>query len=783
MKNIFKKLLATGTAAVLVLTGCSLSSATSSMEASAAGTMTAWEITKNMQIGWNIGNTLDATGSDETSWGNPRITQQLIDTVKAKGFNTIRIPTTWYQHITTSYDSNGNKVYTIAQDYLARVKEVIDYCYKDDMYVILNIHHEEWINRSDFSTAYDEMSTELKQVWTQIATYFADYDQHLVFEGMNEPRAKGTTIEWTGDSSCYEVINKLDQDFVDTVRSISGPYQDTRLLMCPDYCASGYSYVYGSFDVPDDDYVAVSLHAYSPYEFAMGNGDHTTFSSAYESSLDSLFSDMQSYFTDKGIPIVLGEFSTSNYNNTDARCDWATYYITWAKKLGIPCVLWDNNCISNSSDASEAHGYLNRSSLTWYEQSEPVVDAMMDVINDSSVVWGSESTLPTYSHADINSGDIIYSNASGCNLTSASGSNCTPAANLSASQISTDREIAVKYTGSSAPILAVCDSSWDNWTEVSPYSIDTDKGIAYFSTEAIQKACTGWDSGNLSNIAHLFIRAGSTMTVYTVASISAASVDATVTTTEPATTTTTKASTTAVITSGTTTVSETETTSSEAKEFETAIYTLKDLTPGSTLTVSLEGTPGASTGGCFGYVDATDPDANETGWVSKEWSDNYDSDGKITVTFTVPDGVTGGEFQIWWAGLWNPTTESNDYADSVMVEYSCDGASAVTTTTEATTTTTTTVTTTTAAAVTTTAPTSSEPASEDNVFYGDMDLNGTVDMSDLVVMNKIVSNTITPNAAQKANADLNADGMCDGSDALILLRYNVHTISVLPYVG
>ena len=261
------------------------------------------------------------------------------------------------------------------------------------MYVILNLHHEEWINRSDFPTAYEEMSERLKQMWVQIATYFKDYDQHLIFEGMNEPRQTGASYEWQGNAECYEVVNKLDNDFVETVRSIDSPYQNTRLLMIPSYAASAYASSYSALDVPDDDYVAVSLHAYTPYAFAMGDGDHTTFSSNYQSDLDTLFSDIRYYFTDKDIPVVLGEFSASNFNNTAARCDWATYYLTWTKKLGIPCVLWDNNAITNSTSASEAHGYVDRSNNTWYEASEPVVDAMMTVMQDDSIVWGSESHL------------------------------------------------------------------------------------------------------------------------------------------------------------------------------------------------------------------------------------------------------------------------------------------------------------------------------------------------------------------------------------------------------
>lgn len=228
--------------AISVFMACAMTvSAFSSMSFSTASAaeLTADQITEEMKIGWNIGNSLDCSvttstsvSKHETAWGNPVITQELIDAVKAKGFNTVRVPTTWYPHITVE-----NGTYTIDPAWLDRVQEVVDYAYNQGMYVILNVHHEEWINRADFGTAYDEMSPQLKQVWQQIATRFADYDQHLIFEGMNEPRAKGTDYEWGWGvpDECYDVVNKLCNDFVETVRSVDSPYKDTRLLMIPGY--------------------------------------------------------------------------------------------------------------------------------------------------------------------------------------------------------------------------------------------------------------------------------------------------------------------------------------------------------------------------------------------------------------------------------------------------------------------------------------------------------------------------------------------------------------------
>jgi aryl-phospho-beta-D-glucosidase BglC (GH1 family) len=510
---------------------------------SAATVLDANEITQEMGLGFNIGNALDSSGFSTTSsyqsgsyditdfekyWGNPAITKQLVDTIKAKGFQTVRIPTTWYEHITETKDSAGNPVYTIDEAWLARVKEVVDYAYEDGMYVILNIHHEEWINRSDFATAYDEMSPELIQVWTQIATYFADYDQHLIFEGMNEPREIGSSLEWTGDTACYEVVNKLNQDFVSTVRSIDSPYKDTRLLMIPSYVASAYSSIYCYLDLPEDDYVAVSVHAYCPYNFAMGDNsepysyDHTQFTSSYESELDSVFKDLQSYFTDNDIPVVIGEFSASNYNNTEARVDWATYYLTWAKKLGIPCVLWDNNTITNSTQ-SERHGYLNRSTLQWYDVSEPVVDAMLSVLSDDSIAWGSEQHLPTYEHSDFSSGTILFEDTSGKAFGEGG---IADAVAIDGAQLNENTELAVKYTSGTRPVIAFMDASWGNWTEVSPYDVDEENGIAYYKYEDIAKA---W-SGSVSDIKSGCVRADSSSVLYGIAILPAATISTTPTT-------------------------------------------------------------------------------------------------------------------------------------------------------------------------------------------------------------------------------------------------------------
>ena len=602
IKTTLKRIVSVSAAAVCLFSALNLPSP-DAKNVTAADVMTAFEITEDMQIGWNLGNTLDAntTGrglDSETSWGCPKATQELMNAIKAKGFNTVRIPTTWFNHV----DGDFN----IDSQWMARVKEVVDYCYKNDMYVILNVHHEEWINRADFGSAYNEMSTKLKKLWTQIATEFASYDQHLIFEGMNEPRAAGTTYEWYGNIPQSEIdnINKLNKDFVDTVRSISSPYKDTRLLMIPPYCASSDSTRYSVLEIPDDDYVAVSIHAYSPYNFTMNAAvsDHSKFTGSYQSELDGILSGIQKTFIDKDIPVIIGEFGASNFNNTDARCEWAEYYINTTKKYGIPCVLWDNNTVTNEKDPGECHGYIDRSSCQWYSVSEPVIDSMMKVINDDSIVWGSEGKSPVYTHQDMSEGKVLYSNATGQSLdASVKDGNCSD--NYAVTLADLDgKDIAVKYTGSE-PVGAFMDGDWKNWTEFGAYEVDSDNGIAYFSGASIAKA---WSAASTPE--HLCFRTNGQTVITGISIIDAASAEIP----DPID--------------------------------KTLKYPIEfgDADRNGTLVISVKGAAGTEANGCVGFMTEE--------WNQIEWEGKL-NDGTYTLEVPMskfPADVTSAQFQIWW---------------------------------------------------------------------------------------------------------------------------------------
>lgn len=235
------------------------------------------DFTKNLGLGWNLGNTLDATGdglSSETSWGQPKATKELIDFVKESGFTTIRIPISWSKHV----DEN----YKIDDEWFDRVNEVVDYAIDDGFYVIINSHHD---NDAYYpsSERYEESSKYLSTLWKQIAERFADYDEQLIFEGMNEPRLSETNKEWwfadndEDGIDSIETISKLDQDFVDTVRAAGG-FNETRYLMVTSNRADPWMALHASFTLPTDpaDRLIVSVHAYSPYDFAMNGNGYST---------------------------------------------------------------------------------------------------------------------------------------------------------------------------------------------------------------------------------------------------------------------------------------------------------------------------------------------------------------------------------------------------------------------------------------------------------------------------------------------------------------------------
>jgi len=330
------------------------------------------DLVADMKIGWNLGNTLDATGgigiASERAWGNPKTTQEMIDKILDAGFNVIRLPITWDGHFGAAPE------YKIHDIWLQRVKEVVDYAYNKGAYVIINTHHEEWYMPTEENKVAN--GEQIVALWTQIAEYFKDYDEHVIFEGLNEPRLRGTSKEWSGDSKASEVINYWEQLFVDAVRATGGN-NTLRHLMITGYAASSSRDNLAKIKLPEDDKLIVSVHAYTPYNFALNTKGTSTWDVAKDArDIDSLMKTINDLFISKGIPAIIGEFGAMNKENEAERVEWATYYLTKAKEIGVPCVWWDNGAFSGNG---ENFGLLDRRKLE-YPYPE-LLDAMMKVVN------------------------------------------------------------------------------------------------------------------------------------------------------------------------------------------------------------------------------------------------------------------------------------------------------------------------------------------------------------------------------------------------------------------
>ena len=276
---------------------------------------TAQHIATKMGVGWNLGNTLEAI-CGENAWGAGHTSQQLIDSVKAAGFNTVRIPVSWFCHSDTVTS-------VIDKEWIARVKEVADYCIKDDMYVILNMHWDKgWLENRVNKANQGIVNKRQRAYWTQIANYFKAYDEHLLFAGTNEPNAH--------DSIQMSVLMTYHQTFVDAVRA-TGDNNSSRTLIIQGPATDVEDTYKLMKTMPKDkiaDRLMAEVHYYTPYQFCLmendadwgkkfyywGKDNHSATeitrnaSWGEENDVDKNFGKMKAQFVDKGIPVIIGEF-------------------------------------------------------------------------------------------------------------------------------------------------------------------------------------------------------------------------------------------------------------------------------------------------------------------------------------------------------------------------------------------------------------------------------------------------------------------------------------------
>lgn len=312
------------------------------------------EAVDNMLIGWNLGNSFDATGDwilnstqgknndFETAWGNPLTQKSLFTKLKNLGFNAVRIPITWRYH----FDENGN----IDEEWMARIQEVVDFAMEADLYCIINIHHDTgadgWLRAS--TANYNKNNQIFKTLWTQIAARFKDYPDKLIFEGFNEMLDENS--EWNNPGSdAIKAINDYNQCFVDVVRATGGN-NAFRNLVCCTYAASTSGRSMKDFVVPVDsaeNHLIAEVHYYSPYEFITDEGVTWTepiskYSDYVEQTINNIFANIKNELASKNIPVIIGEFACDDKGNTEDRIKWYTHVIEKANEQNITCFIWDN---------------------------------------------------------------------------------------------------------------------------------------------------------------------------------------------------------------------------------------------------------------------------------------------------------------------------------------------------------------------------------------------------------------------------------------------------------
>ncbi len=317
----------------------------------------ALEWTKDVVMGWNLGNSLECPKT-ETEWGNPKTTKAMIHTVSEAGFNAIRIPVRWINHVTDPASMSVDAAW------LARVKEVVDWCLEEDMYVIINTHHEEWLDRNPYYSKQQENNRKLSALWTTIASYFRDYGEKLIFAGTNE-----TTVNWSAPNTEQQAVqNSYNQTFVDAVRATGGKNY-YRNLVVQTFACSPYHGLNG-FTIPTDKVegrLSVEFHYYDPYEYC-GNCTYYYWGDAYkdkgkiltsskEATITNLFDRIWNTWGKKGLGIVIGEYGVSNHFTADdkqTQMENMQYYlkclVSEAREHGFAAFVWDNNSFNNGPE-------------------------------------------------------------------------------------------------------------------------------------------------------------------------------------------------------------------------------------------------------------------------------------------------------------------------------------------------------------------------------------------------------------------------------------------------
>lgn len=350
--------------------------------------MDAQAMTKSIAMGWNLGNSFESAGADwdgstqqwknpwitdrnewETGWGNPKTTKAMIDAVAAAGFDAIRIPVRWEPHVT------DKATMKIDPKWMSRIKEVVDWSLAAGMTVMLNTHHEKWLESRPYNANKEEINSMLGKLWTQIATEFRDYPQTLIFAGTNE-----TTVNWAAPTAENQAVqNSYHQTFVDAVRATGGKNYYRNLIIQTYACAPEYGF--DGTVIPNDvveKRLSVEFHYYQPWDYC-GDWKYRYWGQKYadmgknvspsgnEATIKNIFARARQVWWDKGLGVVIGEYGVTDrqYEDKTAELECQKYYmetfVSEARKNGFATFLWDNSVFENNDGGKgERYGLFDR---------------------------------------------------------------------------------------------------------------------------------------------------------------------------------------------------------------------------------------------------------------------------------------------------------------------------------------------------------------------------------------------------------------------------------------
>ncbi|QSB16590.1 cellulase family glycosylhydrolase [Natronosporangium hydrolyticum] len=307
-----------------------------------------------MEPGWNLGNSLDAVGDDETAWGNPWITQELIQNIRAEGFNSIRIPVTW------SAQQGPAPSYTIDQAYLDRVEEVVDWALDEDFYVMINIHHDSWQWIVDMPNDRTNVLDRYNAIWTQVADTFQDASPRLMFESVNEPLFTGSD-----DALHTELLHELNVSFHEIVRDSGGNNADRMLVLPTMHTGSEQPYLDAlnhTIAELDDPNLIATVHFYGFWPFSVNVAGYTRFDDEVRQDIVDTFDRVHNAFVTRGIPVVIGEYGLLGFDQhvgtiqQGEKLKFFEFVNHYAQQTQLTTQIWDNG------------QHYNRNAMHWRDQ-------------------------------------------------------------------------------------------------------------------------------------------------------------------------------------------------------------------------------------------------------------------------------------------------------------------------------------------------------------------------------------------------------------------------------